>query len=185
MASLIAVTGGYFAYSSLERLLYPRPVNFLVKHAFLLSVTIIVKLVTGVVFKKAADKSGSVMLKTVYMDSFADSGVTAMTLMSFIMSNFSFVRIDAVFGLIISVIIIVNAVKLIKSSSQTLMGRTDPEIKRSVEKLLNENSFNIKEINVFDSPDGAVVTVTADGGENKEETVNKARENLGIKLYFS
>ena len=49
----------------------------------------------------------------------------------------------------------------------------------------NENSFNIKEINVFDSPDGAVVTVTADGGENKEETVNKARENLGIKLYFS
>ena len=65
------------------------------------------------------------------------------------------------------------------------MGRTDPEIKRRVEKLLNENSFNIKEINVFDSPDGTVVTVTADGGENKEETANKARENLGIKLYFN
>ncbi|MDY3938035.1 MAG: cation diffusion facilitator family transporter [Oscillospiraceae bacterium] len=185
MAALIAVTGGYFSYSALERLLYPRPVNFLVKHAFLLSVTIAVKLATGVVFKKAADKSGSVMLKTVYIDSFADSGVTAMTLMSFIMSNFSFVRIDAVFGLIISVIIIVNAVKLLKSSAQTLMGRTDPEIKRRVEKLLNENSFNIKEINVFDSPDGTVVTVTADGGENKKETANKARENLGIKLYFN
>ena len=120
-----------------------------------------------------------------YIDSFADSGVTAMTLMSFIMSNFSGIRIDAVFGLIISVIIIVNAVKLLKSSAQTLMGRTDPEIKRSVENLLNENSFKIKEINVFDSPDGTVVTVTADGGKNKEETVNKARENLGIKLYFN
>ncbi len=185
MAALIAVTGGYFAYSALERFLYPRPVNFLVKHAFLLGITIIVKLIMGVVFKKAADKSGSVMLKTVYIDSFADSGVTAMTLMSFVMSNFSGIRIDAVFGLAISIVITVNAVKLLKSSAQTLMGRTDPEIKRSAEKLLDENSFEIKEINVFASPDGTVVTAAADGGENKDEVIRKARETLGIKLYFN
>ena len=151
----------------------------------MLGITIIVKLIMGVVFKKAADKSGSVMLKTVYIDSFADSGVTAMTLMSFVMSNFSGIRIDAVFGLAISIVITVNAVKLLKSSAQTLMGRTDPEIKRSAEKLLDENSFEIKEINVFASPDGTVVTAAADGGENKDEVIRKARETLGIKLYFN
>lgn len=44
MSAVVIVTGCSFAYSSLERMLYPLPVSFTPKYAVLLSLTALVKL---------------------------------------------------------------------------------------------------------------------------------------------
>lgn len=185
MSCIISVTGAYFAYCALERFLYPRPVNFLVKHAALLAGTIAVKLIMGFIYKKAADKTGSVILKTIYIDSFSDTAVTAMSLLTFAFSNNSGLRVDATFGLIISIIIIVNAVRLVKSSSAALLGKTDPEICAGLREILAQNNLEADKINVFTEtePPTAAIVISGDGDENNAK--KQAEDQLKIQIFIN
>lgn len=125
MAIAVGITGVYFAYSSLERFLYPRPVNYLLRYAVILAAAALAKFLLGFVLMKFSKKEDSVILKTVYLDSFSDCGVTVMTLLSFVLTNYAGIRIDAVFGLAVSAVIIFNAVKLVKQSFVALLGKND------------------------------------------------------------
>ena len=185
MACIISVTGAYFAYCALERFLYPRPVNFLVKHAVLLAATIAVKLAMGFIYKKAADAANSVILKTIYIDSFSDCAVTAMSLLTFVFGQNSGLRVDAAFGLIISVIIIVNAVRLVKSSSAELLGKTDPEVCEKIHKILNENNFETEKINIFKETDPPTATAVVSGAGDEQEAIKQAEEQLKIQLFIN
>lgn len=185
MACVITVTGAYFAYCALERFLYPRPVNFLVKQAVLLASTIAVKLTMGFVYKKAADQTGSVILKTIYIDSFSDTAVTAMSLLTFVFGDNSGLRVDATFGLVISIIIIVNAVRLVKSSSAALLGKADPEICVKLREILAQNNLETDKINIFTEtvPPTATVTVSGDGDEINAKEL--AEQQLKIQIFIN
>lgn len=183
MSVIVGLTGAYFVYLALERFMYPRPVNFLVNHAVLLGCTILVKALLGVISVRECKKHDSVILRTVYMDSFADCGVTAMTLISFILTNYSGLRIDAIFGFVISIIIIVNAVKLIRESLAGLMGKNDPATAEKIENALTDAGAQVKELRIFRTGESLTAAVMLDASDGAEEAVRKAEEETGAVIY--
>lgn len=184
MSVCVAFTGFYFAYLALDRLLYPRPVNFLVRHAVLLAVTIAVKLVLGIIFRQLYKKRNSVVLKTVYADSFADCGVTAMTLLSFILSFYSGMRADAVFGLIVSTLIIINAVKLVISSTKTLLGENDTALNGKIEQTALQCGFDSAEAKTYKTGGNITLALTLSGRGNEEELKNEISKFTGADLFI-
>lgn len=184
MSVIIGITGVYFAYLAVERFMYPRPVNYLLGHALLLGGTIAVKLVLGIVTYKYSRKDDSVILKTVYMDSFADCGVTGMTLISFILSEYSGLRVDAVFGLGISIIIIVNAIKLIKASLEGLMGKNDEEKINEINTLITEAGFEVIKLRIYKAGESFVAAADIRGNGETAAMNEKAANNFNVQLYL-
>ena len=88
----------------------------------------------------------SLILKTISTDSFSDCGVTVMTLLSFVLSEYSGLRADAVFGLAVSVLIIVNAVRLVKASAERLLGKNDVALNETAEETLLSCGFTGAEV---------------------------------------
>ncbi len=184
MSVCVAFTGFYFAYLALERFMYPRPVNFLIRHAVLLGITITVKLIMGIVFRLLYKKRMSVVLKTVYTDSFADCGITAMTLLSFIMSYYSGLRADAIFGLVLSTIIIINAVRLVISSTKALLGENDTEINAKIENTALDCGFIDAEAKYYKTGKNIVCAVTLSGEGNEEKLRMETSKFTGTDLFI-
>ena len=185
MAVSVAFAGAYFAYRALDRFLYPRPVNYQVFHAILLGATVPVKLAMGLAFRWLSRRRDSVIYKTIATDSFSDCGVTVMTLLSFILSEYSGLRADAVFGLAVSVLIIVNAVRLIRSSGERLLGRNDEALNENAEALLLSCGFTRAEVKTYAT--GSYITAAAAvAGEGDEEKARALiKETTGAELYLS
>ena len=184
MSVIICLTGFYFAYLAAERFMYPRPVNFIMTHALLLAGTILIKFILGIITYKFCRKSDSVILKTVYMDSFADCGVTAMTLLSFILSKTSGLRVDAVFGLVISIIIIVNAVNLIKISLENLMGKNDEVTADKLTELITESGFEVIKLRIYKTGSISVAAADIKGSGEVKAITEKAKNELNTNLYI-
>lgn len=179
MAVIVGLTGVYFAYSSLERFIYPRPVNYLLKYAVVLAVAAAAKLVLGFALRAKYRKNKSVILKTVYVDSLADCGVTVMTLLSFILTDYAGLRVDAVFGLAVSAVVIFNAVKMIKSSAFSLLGKNDSELS---ERVAGEfQSRGIECIPVRVNKRFAAVKLS---GESTGQAVREIENELGIEIFI-
>ena len=94
MSVIILLTGLYFAYNSLERLFYPTPISYLTRYLVMLIVTVAVKFIMF----------------------FAYRGVYRITV-----SQYVEFAVDAVFGLVISTVLITSAVKLAKKSGAVML----------------------------------------------------------------
>ena len=185
MAVSVAFTGAYFAYRALDRFMYPRPVNYQIFHAVLLGATVPVKLALGFAFRRIARQQDSVIVKTIAMDSFSDCGVTTMTLLSFILSEYSGLRADAVFGLVISVVIIVNAVRLVRTSAGKLLGRNDGARNEAIQEILLSCGYTQAEVKTYAT--GRNVTAAADVTGEGDENAARAliQEKTGAELFLS
>lgn len=111
IALLIAVTGAFFVYHGTERLMYPTPVSYLVRYAYLLAATIIVKLLMGVMFRLFNKRADSPVLKALETDCYLDCFVTAAALMSLVLNEIVHFPIDGTFAVIAGICITVSAVK--------------------------------------------------------------------------
>lgn len=108
---IIAVTGAYFVYNGLERVLYPLPVSYSVKYAFIILATIAVKIILGIVYIFFNRKAPSPVLRAMITDSFLDCFITFATLMSlFLVPRIEFAT-DGFFAVITGLIITFSAVK--------------------------------------------------------------------------
>ena len=185
MAVSVALAGALFAYRALERFFYPRPVNFQVRYAVLLAATVPVKLALGFVFRSLSRKRDSVILKTVCTDSFADCGVTTMTLLSFILSEYAGLRADSVFGLAVSAIIIVNGVRLVKTSAEKLLGKNDTARNGAIAALLAECGFADAEVKTYENGGQitAAAVVSGDGDAQKARQLVQEKTNADLYLY--
>lgn len=143
MSIIMTVTGLSFAYSSLGRLMTPVPVWYFSKYAIIIGATCIVKLILGIIFAYKYKKTGSAVLKTVMLDSFLDCGITAVTLVSFTLSNALGVTLDAVLGLVISIIIAVMGIRLILSSVAELIGQYHGKYEKSICEIIADTDENI------------------------------------------
>ena len=179
MSALVLLTGACFAYSSLERLIYPRPVNYLLRYAVILVVAAVAKLTLGLILKKINKKQNSLILETVYIDSLADCGVTLMVLISFILTDYAGIRADAVFGLAVSALVIINSVKLIKKSVSQLMNRNDSELMQKTQDAFEAEGLEcrcIKAANGF-----AAVELKQ---QAEAETLRKIENELKVTIYI-
>jgi len=142
--SIIMTTAGFgFAYSSLGRLMTPVPVWYFSKYAIIIGATCLVKLFLGIIFAYKYKKTSSAVLKTVMLDSFLDCGITAVTLVSFTLSNSVGFVLDAVLGLAISIIITVIGIRLILSSVAELIGKNHSEYEEAALEIVANTDKDI------------------------------------------
>ena len=118
---IIALTGGYFVYNGLERVMYPLPVSYLTKYAVIISITIIVKLLMGLFFRFINKKEGSAVLKALELDSFLDCFITLSTLMSLVLVGKLGFAADGIFAIITGSVITVSAVKSLVHETKYLI----------------------------------------------------------------
>lgn len=126
MSVIVCLAGATLAYLSIERLFLPYLMTFTWLYFSIIAGTVLVKVFLGWFYYQRNKKVGSGVLRGAMLDSFADIGVTVTTLIGFLLFQYAGLRIDGVFGLIVSVVVIVNGAKLIVSSVKTLLGRPLP-----------------------------------------------------------
>ena len=121
MSVVVAISGFYFAYNSLERFVYPTPVNYMEKYLWLIVGTTIVKLMMIFLFRFLGKKAESPVIKVMAVDGVLDffvSGITALTLVLTKNGGYAY---DALCGIIIGVIIMVGAIRLVISSVKAII----------------------------------------------------------------
>lgn len=146
MSAVILVTGFYFAYNSLERLLYPTPISYLSRYLVMLLVTVAVKLLMYFVYRGAYRMTGSPVIKMMTADSILDCFITLATVMSLTVSQYVEFAVDAVFGIVISVVLIVSAVKSAINSGAVMIDYVKAETREAVEETIARFGVTVSEI---------------------------------------
>lgn len=118
---IIAVTGAYFVYNGMERVLYPLPVSYSSKYALVILATIVVKIVMAIVYSVFNSKAPSPVLKAMVTDSILDCFITLATLMSLFLVPRTEFAVDGFFAIITGLAITVSAVKNIIEQSKYLI----------------------------------------------------------------
>lgn len=151
MSVIICIVGFAFVYLAVERLILPSIMIFSWLYFGIVSATALVKVGLGFFFRYRNKRVDSGVLRASELDSFADAGITVMSLIGFALNRYAKLRIDAVFGLIISGIMIFNGIKLLIHSVKTLLGeKLDKEVCEEIRELCKayESVEQIREINV-------------------------------------
>lgn len=121
MSVIVAFSGFYFAYNSLERFVYPTPVNYLEKYLYLILGTTAAKLMMIFVFRYLGKKADSPVIKVMAVDGVLDFFVSGVTVLTLILTKSGGYAYDAVAGVVIGVIITVGAIKLVVSSVKQII----------------------------------------------------------------
>jgi cation diffusion facilitator family transporter len=117
----VALTGAYLVWQGLERLMYPTPVAYTGKYALLILATVFVKLAMGAAYLAVYRKNASPVIKTLYLDSFLDCGITLCALMSFwLISTVNF-AVDGIASVAIGAIIAVGAARTVIEQAKHLI----------------------------------------------------------------
>jgi len=118
---IIAVTGIYFAYGGVQRLLYPLPVSYSVKFVILLGATIIVKILMAFMYKGFNKSEGSSVLRAMVTDSVLDCFVTLGALMTLLLVTRVNLAVDGIFAIATGGIISASAIKGIVKETKFLV----------------------------------------------------------------
>ncbi len=127
VAVVSCVVGGLFFIRSLNRMAMPEPVWFGVESCVLISVTIPIKLGVGLFYHFANKKLRSKALDAIALDSYLDTAITSATLVSFVISSRVDYAVDAIVGMVLSVVIIVFAVKMVVDSVKAVVSGDVPK----------------------------------------------------------
>ncbi|MGN1194960.1 MAG: cation diffusion facilitator family transporter [Acutalibacteraceae bacterium] len=144
----VLAVGLGFAYSSLERFMYPTPVWFSQKYFFIILLGASAKLVLYLILRFAEKKNVSPIIKVMKADSLLDFFVTSVTLVSFTLTRYTEFSVDAVCGLLISVLICIQAVKLVVSTVTKLLDKPSKESTEKIEEILSrfENTAEVERL---------------------------------------
>lgn len=136
LSCVVAFVGASFAYSSLERLMYPTPVWFSVRFFCIVLLTAFVKGGMFFFYRAFARKTQSDVLRVLQADSLMDCFITTATLLSFTLTRYLSFAVDAIFGLAISVFLFVGAAKLIATHLRALLGYVKKETRDQIETAI-------------------------------------------------
>ncbi len=186
MSVIVGITGFAFAYSSLERLMYPTPVWYRKKYLYLLIVTAGIKLCMHFIFKALGKKSPSPVLGVMAFDSLLDFFITAVTVMSLAVSSYGSYSIDAFCGIGISLVIIVSAVKMIFSSASKLIGFLPKEKREKLHNMLCEaaDEDSIENITFFGGEKPVALAELSARTAISEEALTKISNETGITVHI-
>ena len=146
MSVIILLTGLYFAYNSLERLFYPTPISYLTHYLVLLMITVAVKLIMFFAYRGVYRVTGSPIIKVMAADSLLDCFITLATVMSLTVSQYAEFAIDAVFGIVISIALIISALKLAKKSGAVMLDFVGSEKREETEKIFSSLGVEVEYI---------------------------------------
>ena len=192
LSVVVAIVGVSFAWSSLERLMYPTPVWFSVKYFCIVLMTALAKLGMFFFYRAFARKTQSDVLRVLQADSLMDCFITTATLLSFTLTRYLSFAVDAIFGLAISVFLFVGAAKLMTSHLRALLCLVKKETRLQVETILSscEELANYEKIQYDIGKSGAItafVTLPSAAFQNDgalQRVADTAKEQTGVKLCF-
>ncbi|MGN1328353.1 MAG: cation diffusion facilitator family transporter [Eubacterium sp.] len=121
IGAVVTITGAYFAYSGLERLMYPTPISYSVNYATLILLTVFVKLGMGVFYLHVNKKSPSPVIKTLALDSFMDTFVTLAAFLGFTLAEKINFAVDGIVAVIMGIAVAVTALKTVISQTKYLI----------------------------------------------------------------
>ncbi len=185
MSVIVTATGFLFAYSSVERLMYPTSVSYRTKYLYILIATATAKLIMFAVFRTLNKKGKSDILKVMSADCILDFFITSVTVMTLLISTYGSYAADAICGIVISIIITVSAVKMIIASCSKLIGYL-PAKKREIflealfEHISKENVESVS-FSVTDSKTEALISSAEYISEEKLKEISK---KTGITVYI-
>ncbi len=185
MSVIIGITGFCFAYSSVERLMYPTSVSYRTQYLFILIATAIAKLIMFSVFRTLNRKSNSDILKVMSTDCILDFFITSVTVMTLLISTYGSYAADAICGIVISIIITVSAVKMIFTACSKLIGYV-PTKKReaflsALSEILDEDLIESVGFSVSVGKTEAFVYSAEYPAEEKLKEISK---KTGITVYI-
>lgn len=160
IATVVCIVGASFLYLAVERFVLPYLLVFTWNYFAIIASTVVVKILLGLFFRFFNKRVDSGVLKGASLDSFIDAGVTTMSLIGFSLNRYANLRLDAVFGLIIGVIMLINGIKLLISAAKKILG----------EKISSEREREIKEICLAYAGVAEVKSISLHdyGAENKQ-----------------
>lgn len=151
MSVIVVIVGFVFVYLSIERLVLPYLMTFTWLYFGIIAATVAVKIGMGFFFKYMNKGVNSGVLKASVIDSFTDAGITVMSLIGFSLGKYAKLRLDAIFGLVISGVMIFNGVKLLVQSVRTLLGeKLEEKTQKEIEEICSSYDCveEIRKINV-------------------------------------
>lgn len=192
MSIIVALTGFYFAYTSLERFMYPTPVWYAEKYLVMLCLTAAAKLVMLFIYRLWAKKVTSPVVRVMSFDCVLDFFITGVTILTLILSKNESYSFDAIFGLVISTVIVISAVKMIISGAAKLINYVSVEKRAEVERLIGSLGDEIKPESVTYYTDGdrteAYIKLNSaelkEIAESIEKVKNDCKESTDIDLIF-
>lgn len=189
MSVIILLTGLYFAYNSLERLFYPTPISYLTHYLVLLMITVVVKLIMFFAYRGVYRVTGSPIIKVMAADSLLDCFITLATVMSLTVSQYAEFAIDAVFGIVISIALIISALKLAKKSGAVMLDFVGSEKREETEEIFSSLGVEVEYITYHRTGTETEAFVKPVFPENSDEdkitqTLVTACKEKGVTLHI-
>ena len=185
MSVIIGFTGLYFAYSSLERFMYPTSISYRTQYLYILIATALAKLMMYVVFRYLHSKSKSDILKVMSADCILDFCITSVTVMTLIISTYGSYAADAICGIIISIVITVSAVKMITASIRQLIGYVKKDTRdaflRELFEIIDESAVESVR---YSLTDGITEAFVSSAVSPEKEKINELSKKTGITVYI-
>lgn len=184
ISAVVLITGGAFAYISLERLMYPVPVWYSSLYAVIIAVTAAVKLGLVFFFKISAKKLGSDSIKGISTDSLLDFFITLCTLISFTLSALVDFSLDGAAGMIISIVLVAEGIKMTFSACKTAIGRRNDALCCGVKALIEADEDVDMVIDIQCHSYGETKIFTADVSMNckSADEIKAVTERLNKKI---
>lgn len=148
---IVVIVGISFVYASATRFMMPVPIWFSWVYFGIISGTVLVKLAMGLFYKFINKKIESDAIKALMLDSYIDTAITIMVLTGFLLAEYSGLRIDAIFGIVTGIMIIISGIKLVIKNTGALIGEGATEIQQeTVGKICKKNNAECKSFQLHD-----------------------------------
>ncbi len=187
MSVIVGISGFYFAYSSVERLMYPTPLWYREKYLYILIFTALAKLAMHFIFRFLAKKAGSPLIKVMAFDSLLDFFITAVTIMSLVASTYATYSVDAYCGIGIGAVVFVSAVKMIISGVKKLIGFVPKESRELLTQRLTDSLGGeaIEDIEYFFGGDKPTALIRVSSRTSlSDEAVNQIENETGFTVHI-
>ena len=165
--------------------MYPTSVSYRTQYLFILIATAVAKLIMLAVFRMLNKKSESDILRVMATDCILDFFITAVTVMTLLISTYGSYAADAVCGIVISIVITVSAVKMIFSACSKLIGYVPAKKREAFLETLSEVlDENLTESISFSVTDGKTEAFIYSAESPGEEKLNEISKKTGITVYI-
>ena len=187
VAVVSVIVGGLFFIRSLNRMAMPEPVWFGLQNCILISVAIPIKLAVAIAYYVANKKIKSSAIKAIMLDSFLDMGMTATSLISFAVSARVDYAVDAIFGIVMSVVIIVVAIKMVVENVRAIVvGDGAKEEKKAIEYACERRGVRLTKTVLHDYGYGMKVGNAYYSGDDVDplEMSKEVLDKTGAEVVF-
>lgn len=195
MAVIVIAVGGVFAWQASDRFFYHPVVTFSWVQFGIIAATVLIKAGMAAGYGALNAKYPSGVIKAQIIDSILDTCITLFTLVGLFLSRYISFPADAAVGLAVSIVMIVQGIKLLAEAAYKLLGGRDERRERGLKKLaLDQKGVKDARIKLYDcGAKRAEAYVRLDfeewAGQEEilaaEETIKAVAEKYGIFVTYA